>query len=684
MGRIDKTVFVSYRRSDASWAPAVVGNLTQHGYDVFIDYEAIGPGRFATVILENIRRRAHFVVLLTPTALERCGDPDDWMRREIEEAIDSKRNIVPLMLGGFTFGTPAVAAALTGKLAHLKEYNGLKIDPMYFDSAMERLRDQFLNVSPETVPHPASPLLASNIPIRVPEHFLGRDDALAAIATALARHEGRVAITALHGMRGVGKTTLAAAYAERHRGDYRATWWIRAQTDIAMRADLIALGIRLGWVGADAKEESALAEVKQKLSDEGEGILLIYDNAIDAIAIRPYLPPRGAARVLVTSNAHAWRGMAAPLEIRLWPKDIGGEYLIARTGRKDERVAAESLSEALGGLPLAHEQAAAYCEDLGIGFAEYRRRFEAATVAFLDDKEYAPADYHPERVTEHQDRLTVAGTFRLAIEEAARRHPAAEPLIVHAALLAPEPIPLFLLAEARETFGEPLASALAGDGLDRTVAALRAFALADREAIAYDRDVSNTIDAIRLHRLVREVAAARCSEKARQAVQRALLAALAAVYPRDGYANPDSWPQCAALSPHLLAACEAEFPNTEPTRGDLLDRAGAYFHGRAAYLTARPLFERALAISEKVLGPEHPDTARSLNSLALLLRDEGDLAEARPLHERALAIYEKVRGPENPATATSLNNLDERFRSSNHIRRLGRACRSRCGRRAAD
>jgi hypothetical protein len=42
---------------------------------------------------------------------------------------------------------------------------------------------------------------------------MGRDDALAAIHTALARYEGRVAITALHGLRGVGKTTLAAVYA---------------------------------------------------------------------------------------------------------------------------------------------------------------------------------------------------------------------------------------------------------------------------------------------------------------------------------------------------------------------------------------------------------------------------------------------------------------------------------------
>jgi hypothetical protein len=47
-------------------------------------------------------------------------------------------------------------------------------------------------------------------------------------------------------MRDVGKTTLVAAYADQHRGDYRATWWIRAQTEAGMRADLVALGVRLG------------------------------------------------------------------------------------------------------------------------------------------------------------------------------------------------------------------------------------------------------------------------------------------------------------------------------------------------------------------------------------------------------------------------------------------------------
>jgi hypothetical protein len=136
----------------------------------------------------------------------------------------------------------------------------------------------------------------SNIPIRVPEHFLGREDSLTAIETALSRYEGRVAITALHGLRGVGKTTLAAAYADRHRDSYRASWWIRAQTESTMRADLVGLGVRLQWIVADEKEEPALAVVMERLRQEGAGILLIYDNAVEADALKPYLPRGGAAR----------------------------------------------------------------------------------------------------------------------------------------------------------------------------------------------------------------------------------------------------------------------------------------------------------------------------------------------------------------------------------------------------
>src|SRR5437016_2277783 len=68
--------------------------------------------------------------------------------------------------------------------------------------------------------------------------------------------------------------------------------------------------------------------------------------------------------------------------------------------------------------------------------------------------------------------------------------------------------------------------------------------------------------------------------------------------------------------------------------------------------------ERALATCEKELGPDHPDTARSLNNLALLLHDRGELAAARGLFERALTIRERVLGPDHPHTAASRRALE--------------------------
>jgi hypothetical protein len=153
MGRIEKTVFVSYRRTDEPWGLAIFQDLTQHGYDVFIDYDGIASGNFETVIFDNIRARAHFLVLLTPTALDRCDNPNDWMP-EIEAALDSRRNIVPVMLSGFSFST---GSQLTGKLAMLNRYNGIEIPKArFFSPEMDRLRNTFLNVPVDAVLHPAS------------------------------------------------------------------------------------------------------------------------------------------------------------------------------------------------------------------------------------------------------------------------------------------------------------------------------------------------------------------------------------------------------------------------------------------------------------------------------------------------------------------------------------------------
>jgi hypothetical protein len=154
MARIENTIFISYRRTDVYTALAVYENLKNQGYDVFFDYRSISSGDFEQIITSNIRARAHFLLILTPTALDRCNEPGDWLRREIEFAIDEKRNIVPLFFKGFRFGNPSVSEKLTGKLKNLSRYNGLNIHEDYFDEAMQRLRIQYLNVPLDTVLHP--------------------------------------------------------------------------------------------------------------------------------------------------------------------------------------------------------------------------------------------------------------------------------------------------------------------------------------------------------------------------------------------------------------------------------------------------------------------------------------------------------------------------------------------------
>jgi tetratricopeptide (TPR) repeat protein len=98
-----------------------------------------------------------------------------------------------------------------------------------------------------------------------------------------------------------------------------------------------------------------------------------------------------------------------------------------------------------------------------------------------------------------------------------------------------------------------------------------------------------------------------------------------------------------------------EHPNTANSLNNL---AGLYYK-QGAYTKAEPLFKRALAIYAKTLGPDHPDSAISLNSLAVLYYNQGAHSKAEPLYLRALAIREKAHGPDHPDTALTRDLLEQ-------------------------
>ncbi len=125
-------------------------------------------------------------------------------------------------------------------------------------------KGQAANASPaEAIPFPAGKRALSNIPIAVPLHFLGRDGELDVIDASLKPEKGSVAITALHGCAAPARRRWLQpmpSATNRLSGDVVDQG---ADHESTMRADLVALGVRLGWVGADEKEEPALKAVRE-------------------------------------------------------------------------------------------------------------------------------------------------------------------------------------------------------------------------------------------------------------------------------------------------------------------------------------------------------------------------------------------------------------------------------------
>ena len=81
------------------------------------------------------------------------------------------------------------------------------------------------------------------------------------------------------------------------------------------------------------------------------------------------------------------------------------------------------------------------------------------------------------------------------------------------------------------------------------------------------------------------------------------------------------------------------------------------YGSQGRYAEAEPLFTRALGLTEKALGPDHPDVGIKLNNIGSLYVSQGRYAEAEPLMKRALAIREKALGRDHPDVGHSLNNL---------------------------
>lgn len=135
-------VFLSYHRASTSWAArAVKERLQTRGADVFMDVENINAGRFDTVILNEIGRRDHFVTLLTPKACERLAAADSWVRRELERALELKKNVIPIFLDRATIDLVPEFS----RRAQLAKLNALSLSVEFFAEGIDRLYHRFLS-----------------------------------------------------------------------------------------------------------------------------------------------------------------------------------------------------------------------------------------------------------------------------------------------------------------------------------------------------------------------------------------------------------------------------------------------------------------------------------------------------------------------------------------------------------
>ncbi|XP_052892673.1 NAD(+) hydrolase sarm1 isoform X2 [Anopheles moucheti] len=132
-------VFVSYRRSNGSQLASLLKvHLELRGFSVFIDVERLEAGKFDNNLLQSIRHARHFLLVLTPEALNRCVDDvecKDWVHREIVAALNSECNIIPI-IDNFQWPEPE---KLPEDMRGVCHFNGIRWIHDYQDACVDKV-----------------------------------------------------------------------------------------------------------------------------------------------------------------------------------------------------------------------------------------------------------------------------------------------------------------------------------------------------------------------------------------------------------------------------------------------------------------------------------------------------------------------------------------------------------------
>ena len=519
----------------------------------------------------------------------------------------------------------------------------------------------------------------------------GQDELFDAIFT---RAEPRTVLT---GMRGSGKTQLAAAVAARCEEEWPLVAWINAGSRKELIADLYELALRIGIdAPKDIPPETIIRRFLDQLhSADAADRLVVFDNVENLDDLKGLTPKGSGVRVIITTTRRLdWDSLGwSPMAVGVFDREQSIALLCQRTGDA-HRDAADQIAEALGDLPVAVTQAAATAKWGHYSLSEYFIRL--STHSLESSISRLEGDDYPDAVG-----VALFMAYEQALDQLRTKSPQQERIVTSLldilSLLAASGVPthwLLALEDDSDAVRDSLSflkrSSILQESTDgdKTIIhrlqgqVYRETYLSDQgkfnKACTYATTILDTIDIGQLanfeqqrqetRNLVEQIGAVTSQDHSRPLFSDPDFVALLATTLRN--ATDLGMPQLAlTLTDSVTRAGDTLGPDHPSTLASRNSLAGAY-RDAGRLDEAIPLHEQTLEDSTRILGPHHPNTLTARNSLAGAYRDAGRLDEAIPLHEQTLEDSTRILGPHHPNTLTARNNLAYAYQE---VRRLDEA-----------
>lgn len=402
------SVFLSYAHEDEPLLRQLEIHLSllkrQGLISVWHDRQ-IDPGANWAQVIDQQLEQASIILLLVSAhflASDYCYGIE--MQRALERHEADQVRVIPLFLRPVDW-EHAPFASLQGLPNDGKAVTEWDNQDLAFRTIAHGLRQMIENMSlqPAGAPRAALPAIW-NVPYPPNLLFTGRDDVLAQLVSML--HTGQP--HAISGLGGIGKTQIAIEYAYRHRQEYQAVLWTLADTRESLVSGYVTIARQLKLLPREVQDQMLVINAVLQWFKTHTQWLLILDNADDLALVREFLPVATGGHVLLTTRAHTMGRLARRVEMETMNLDVGALFLLRRAGviaqdaelsaatSSDITVASE-ITEALGGLPLALDQAGAYVEETQCGLSAYQQRYRIRRAMLLKRRGALVTD-HPESV----------------------------------------------------------------------------------------------------------------------------------------------------------------------------------------------------------------------------------------------------------------------------------------------